>query len=81
MRCAWTHEINSIALDDFTCYYSNFPRTLANLMLLDEWVDEQTLELLNSADNYYLLLCPSVIFMVIFLRVFIEIGFEFFVNN
>lgn len=50
-------------------------------MISNDWIDEDTLTLLTSADIYYLLLLSSLFFVFIIFRVFIELGFEFFVNN
>jgi len=51
-------------------------------MIPDSWIDEEALELLKSADFYYLiLLSTSLVPALIILRLLIEIGFEFFANN
>lgn len=50
-------------------------------MISDDWIDEDTLFLLKSADLYYILLLPSLFIIFIIFRIFIELGFEFFINN
>lgn len=50
-------------------------------MISNNWIDEDTLAFLTSADIYYILLLPSLFFVFIIFRIFIELGFEFFINN
>ncbi|KAF7639111.1 hypothetical protein Mgra_00001344 [Meloidogyne graminicola] len=50
-------------------------------MIPDDWVDESTLELFNSADTYYALLLPCLLPIIIIHFILIEIGLEFFINN
>lgn len=50
-------------------------------MIPNDWIDEPTLDLLKSANIYYLILLPSLIPALILFCFFIELGFEFFINN
>ena len=45
------------------------------------WLDEQALSIFGNPFVYYFFLIPSIIFTFIFARFFMNLGFEFFVNN
>lgn len=45
------------------------------------WLDEQALAVFGTPSTYYMLLIPSICFAFIFARFFMNLGFDFFVNN